>query len=85
MRQHQPHEIVKLRLLDDFHRYLSAGIRSADNHVCRCCFDREVAGFVLSWNLLPVDVIESVALDNLRDDLTRLEELEFCTCQRAEA
>jgi hypothetical protein len=36
-------------------------------------------------DLLPVDVIEPVALDDLRDDFARLEELEFSTGQRAQA
>ena len=85
MRQNQPHEIVELCLLNDFHRYLAAGIRSADNRVCRCCFYREVAGFVLPRNLLTVDVIEPVSLDDLRDYFSRLEELEFGTSQRAQA
>ena len=84
MRQHQPHEIVELSLLNDFHRYLAAGIRSADHRVCRCCFDREVAGFVLPGDLLPVDVIEPVSLDNLRDYFARLEELELGAGQRAQ-
>lgn len=85
MRQNQPHEIVELSLLNDFHRYLAAGIRSADHRVCRCCFYREVAGFVLPGDLLPVDVIEPVSLDDLRDNFSWLEELEFGTGQRAQA
>ncbi|SAG19563.1 Uncharacterised protein [Enterobacter hormaechei] len=85
MRQHQAHEIVELGLFHDFHRYLAAGIRSADHRVCRCCFDREVAGFVLPGNLLAVNVIEPVSLDDLRDNFSWLEELEFGTGQRAQA
>ena len=83
MRQNQPHEIVELSLLNDFHRYLAAGIRSADHRICRCCFDRKIAGFVLPRHLLPVYVIEPVSLDDLRDYFAGLEELEFGTGQRA--
>ncbi|SAB41727.1 Uncharacterised protein [Enterobacter hormaechei] len=85
MRQNQPHEVIELGLLNDFHRYLAAGIRAADHRVCRCCFDREVAGFVLPGNLLAVNVIEPVSLDDLRDNFSWLEELEFCTGQRTQA
>ena len=81
MWQHQPHEVIEIGLLNDFHRNLAAGIRSADNCVSRCCLHRKVAGLVLPGNLLPVNVIKAISLDDLGDDHTRRIELEFSTSQ----
>lgn len=85
MRQHQPHKVIELGLLFDFHRYLAAVIRSADHIRCGGALYREIAGLVLPGNLLPVNVIKAISLDDLGDDHTGRIELEFCTGQRAEA
>ncbi|SAA72253.1 Uncharacterised protein [Enterobacter hormaechei] len=85
MRQNQPHEIVELGLFHDFHRYLATGIRAAYHSGCSRALYREIAGFVLPGDLLPVNVIEAVSLDDLRDYFARLEELEFGTGQRTQA
>ncbi|CAM4025239.1 Uncharacterised protein [Enterobacter cloacae] len=81
MRQNQAHKIVKLSLFHDFHRYLAAGIRSADDGICRRRLYRKITRFVLPWYFLPVDVIEPVALNDLRNNFAWLEELEFGTSQ----
>jgi hypothetical protein len=46
---------------------------------------RKITGLVLPGDFLPVNIIEAVAFDDLRDDLTRLEELVFSTGKRAKA
>ncbi|VAG98425.1 Uncharacterised protein [Enterobacter hormaechei] len=85
MRQNQAHEVIELGLLHDFHRYLAAGVGTADYGGSSGALYREIAGFVLPRHLLPVDVIEPVSLDDLRDNFARLEELEFSTSQRTQA